>query len=164
MGKINEILEVYKLTRTSIYQALEGLSEDNAAWIPREGASSIQQISFHLGAAECFWFSKFGLSVIESPKDRSIASTITHLHAMEEVILKTFTTKNPVELSKNITTDRGELSLFWALKRVTHHMNYHLGTLVYLRSILEPDWDGQAGQEYWANAVDAFSELIDLES
>lgn len=164
MATLSEILFVYNLTRASIYSALEGLSEEHALWVPDESAASIQKISLHLAAAERFWLSKFGIEVPESPSDASIGSILHHLHEMEDFVTGTFENADLGQVNRPQSTDRGEISMLWVLKRVTHHMNYHLGTLVYLRSILEPDWAGAAGRDHWATAVDAYSDLIELES
>jgi len=155
-----EILNVYTLSRECIYKFCEGLSEDQATWKPAEHSKSMLELLYHLTDAERYWFYKLERAIPEPPHEVTLATTTDHLHEMEQFITNDISNSEPAELTRLIETNRGELSLLWALKRVTHHMHYHLGTLVYLRTQLDPEWESDAGTKLWSTAVDAFSELI----
>ena len=160
MTQPQSLVEVYQLSRQAIYELSSGLSESQANWRPQENAQSITEILYHLTDAERYWLYKLNVEIPSPPKNVTFESTLAHLTEMETLITNLFSAKKLDDLTQTISTNRGDLSLVWALKRLTHHMNYHLSTLVYLRSIQEPEWAGEAGQKYWAQAVDAFSDLI----
>jgi|GEM_PF-5105965 len=158
---LNErLLHPYRLGRQSVYRAAEGLSQADAVWKPAEHLKSIQGLLVHIGGAERFWLSTLGYVVLEFPKDDDLAKALSFLQAMETCLAGYVQEATPEQLCTRQATDRGELSLAWTVKRVTQHMFYHLGTLVYLRSLREPDWHGDAGLGYWQTAADAFGALI----
>ena len=160
MSNPNQLLNVYKKSRHTIYEFSEGLEESHANWRPMEHSQNITDILFHLTDAERYWFYTLGEETPSKPDDVTLSTTMEHLKEMEHFISDLFESRSLDELNSSTETNRGNLSLSWAIKRLTHHMNYHLGTLVYLRTQLEPEWEGEAGLKHWAEAVDAFSELI----
>lgn len=153
------LLDAYHLGRKSVYQAVAGISQEDAAWKPADNVKSIQQLLVHLGGAERFWLSKMGRDVLDYPQDDALENTLEYLKNMENMLTH-YVEEASEQLDDGLSTDRGKLSLAWVIKRVTQHMFYHLGTLVYLRSVRQPEWEDDAGLTYWQNAVDAFSALV----
>ncbi|MFQ5795280.1 MAG: DinB family protein [Candidatus Bipolaricaulia bacterium] len=164
MATASELLAVYRLARQAVYQAADGLSQQDAVWKPTEHVKSIQELLVHVGGSERFWLSKLGYDVLDYPEDNALEHTLAFLHEMKELVTSYVTAATPEQFNAPVSTDRGPLTLAWVLKRVTQHMFYHLSTLVYLRRVREPSWDGEAGLSYWQKAVDAFSELIPPEN
>lgn len=158
----DRLLHPYRLARLSIYRASEGLSQKDAVWKPAEHLKSMQALLVHLGGAERFWLSTLGYEVLAFPEDDQLESALSFLKAMQALLEGYVTQSTPEQLVAGQNTDRGELSLAWLVKRVTQHMFYHLGTLVYLRRLRQPDWHADAGLGYWQQAADAFGALIDV--
>lgn len=159
-----DLLNVYQLGRKCIYEAIEGLSQEEAAWKPAENVKSIQALFVHIGGAEKFWLSAIGYGVLDFPESSDMEDAKTFVKGMEGLMAQYLNAASQEKLNEKISTDRGDLSLAWVVKRVTQHMFYHLGTFVYLRLILQPAWEGQAGLSTWQKAVDSFSSLVETES
>lgn len=162
MVTAQELLNAYHLGRKSVYQAVSGISQEDFIWKPADNVKSMQQLLVHLGGAERFWLSKLGRDALDYPQDDALKNTIEYLKDMENLLTR-YVEEAPEQLDDEVSTDRGKLSLAWVIKRVTQHMFYHLGTFVYLRSIRQPEWEGDAGLTYWQTAVDAFSALVRTE-
>jgi len=148
------------LGRACVYRACEGLSRQHAAWKPAEHVKSIQELLVHLGGSERFWLGQLGHPTRDFPEGDSLEAALTFLKDMENAVRGIVEPMSAAQFNQAAPTERGEFSMAWALKRVTQHMFYHLGTLVYLRSACEPSWEGDAGLRHWQKAVDAFSALV----
>lgn len=155
-----ELLVTYQLTRQCVYQAAEGLAQQDAVWKPAEQVKSIQGLLVHLGGAERYWLSILGHSVPDWPEGDALENTLAFLREMETLLVSLVEAAAPEAFSQEVATERGPLSLAWTVKRVTQHVFYHLGTLVYLRRAREPDWQAEAGLSYWQRAADSFSRLV----
>jgi len=163
MIQANDLLNAYQLSRKAVYEAVEGLSQEHATWKPAEQAKSIQELVVHLGGAERFWLGTLGYEVLDFPTSDELSEAVAFAQGMEGIIAKQLKEATPEKLNEKVSTERGDLSLAWLVKRVNQHMFYHLGTLVYLRMIVEPDWEGEAGLSTWQKAVDTFSSLVETE-
>lgn len=163
MARAAELLDVYRLGRASVYRAAEGLSPQDALWKPAEHVKSFQELLVHLGGAERFWLSALGYQVLAFPEGNGLEEALAFLRGMAQRLEAYVEGATPEQFNAAVATERGPLSLAWVLKRVTQHMFYHLGTLVYLRRVRQPEWDGDAGLAYWQRAVDAFSALVPTE-
>ncbi len=160
MAHNDALLTPYRLGRQSVYRAVEGLAQADAVWKPARHVKSIQETLIHLGGAERFWLTTLGRGTLDFPEDDGLDVAEAFLRAMQGVVEGHVAAADEAELVRAQTTERGELSLAWMVKRVTQHMFYHLGTLVYLRACRQPDWHGDAGLRHWQAAADAFSALI----
>lgn len=154
------LLKPYQLGRMSVYRSIEGLPQADAIWKPSEHVKSIQETLVHIGGAERFWLKTLGRDALDFPDGDALDQTETFLKGMEAVVTNHLKGATLEELTRTVSTDRGALSLAWMVKRITQHMFYHLGTLVYLRTCREPNWHGDAGLRYWQTAADAFGELV----
>ena len=163
MATSAELLATYRLARQCVYQAAEGLSQQDAVWKPAEQVKSIQGLLVHLGGAERYWLSRLGYSVPDWPEGDALENTLVFLHDMETLLVSSVEAAEPEAFSQEVATERGPLSLAWTLKRVTQHVFYHLGTLVYLRCAREPGWQAEAGLSHWQRAADSFSELVPVD-
>lgn len=159
----SDLLNVYQLGRKCIYEAIDGLSQEEMMWKPAEHVKSIQELSVHIGGAEKFWLSAIGYEVLDFPKSSKIEDAKAFVKGMEGLMAQYLNAASQEKLNETISTDRGDLSLAWVVKRVTQHMFYHLGTFVYLRLMLQPEWEGRAGLSTWQKAVDAFSALVETQ-
>jgi len=155
-----DILNAYRAGRRAVYRAAEGLSQADATWKPAPHVKSSQELLVHLGGAERAWLSLLGHDVLDFPEDDDLDQTLRFLRAMEALLADIVESASVEEFNRSLETERGPLTLAWVLKRLTQHMFYHLGTLVYLRAARQPDWDRGAGTDYWRAAVDAFSALV----
>lgn len=160
MAASAELLATYRLARQCVYQAAEGLAQQDAVWKPAEQVKSIQGLLVHLGGAERYWLSILGYSVPDWPEGDALENTLAFLRDMETLLVRSVEEAGPEASKQQVATKRGPLSLVWTVKRVTQHVFYHLGTLVYLRRVREPGWQAEAGLSYWQQAADGFSELV----
>ncbi len=158
-----DLLNTYQLGRKAVYEAIEGLSQEHATWKPAEHVKSIQELVVHIGGAERFWLSTLGFEVLDFPTSNELSDGVAFAEGMENIIANHLQKMSQVQFNEKISTERGDLSMAWLVKRVTQHMFYHLGTLVYLRLLVEPDWESEAGLSTWQKAVDSFSSLVATE-
>jgi len=163
MVPATDILNAYRAARRAVYRAAEGLSQVDATWKPAPHVKSAQELLVHLGGAERAWLSALGYDVLDFPEGDDLDQTLRFLREMEALLADLVESASADEFNRPVETERGPLTLAWVLKRLTQHMFYHLGTLVYLRRAREPDWEGDAGTDYWRAAVDAFSELVRID-
>jgi len=160
MATSAELLTVYRLARRSVYQATAGLAQQDAVWKPAGQVKSIQELLVHLGGAERYWLSLLGYQVPDWPEGDALENSLAFLREMETLLVHSVEAATPEAFNRQIKTARGPLSLAWTVKRVTQHVFYHLGTLVYLRRVREPGWPAEAGLSYWQEAADGFSQLV----
>ncbi len=160
MVRAADVLNAYRAGRRAVYRAAEGLSQADASWKPAPHVKSIQELLVHLGGAERAWLSALGYDVLDFPQGDDLDRTLDFLREMEALLTDIVAAASVEAFNRPVATERGPLTLAWVLKRLTQHMFYHLGTLVYLRAARQPAWDRDAGTDYWRAAVDAFSDLV----
>lgn len=163
MATANQLVLVYQTARRSLEEAVEGLAEETARYKPADHVASIAELLVHIGDSERRFLDLLGYDTPSPPTQTSLNEACAYLERMEECLCRAVRDARSEELTALVETGRQPISLAWTIKRVTQHMLYHLGTIVYLRRLCEPDWAGEAGGRGWGQAVDALSDLIPVE-
>lgn len=138
-----ELFSHWQTVRRDLLRALDMLSDEQLAFVPREGLWSLGRVTRHIARAEEGWFRYVVTRELaewprfpeeDYPTVEAIKALLTEVHARTEAYLATV---DAADLDRTVTTPRGEeLSLGWIVWHVLEHEIHHRGEIYLMLGLM----------------------------
>ncbi|MFC2037623.1 DinB family protein [Chloroflexota bacterium] len=138
-----ELFGHWRNVRHDLLRALDMVSDDQLAFVPREGLWSLGRVARHIASAEDGWFRyvvageldgwpRFGAE--DYATVASIQELLAQVHEHTEVYLATL---DESDLDRMVSTPWGEdLSLRWIVWHVVEHEIHHRGEIYLMLGLM----------------------------
>jgi uncharacterized damage-inducible protein DinB len=133
----------WKTVRRDLHRALDLLSDEQLAFVPREGLWSLGKVARHIAEAEEGWFRHVVSQELpewpqlrdeDYPTVESIKAVVTEIHSRTEAYLVTL---DEASLERAIATPWGEeITLGWIVWHVLEHEIHHRGEIYLMLGLM----------------------------
>ena len=159
--KKNNLVKVIETLREYGLRIIEGLSEEEQQWVPKETTGKpILEIFRHIAEGEIYWLSQIGH---KAPKGLDELSSlkfteIKDLYLSLQVLLKKLVKEAKDEdLIPKESKEGGTLA--WVIWHTSFHTIHHLAQVGYLRYAKGNPPDSEAVNTTWDNTMDSLISL-----
>jgi uncharacterized damage-inducible protein DinB len=138
-----ELFSHWEKVRAGLLLALDQLTDEQLAFVPREGLWSLRTVALHIATAEEGWFRYVVTGELdewpevdesEYPTVASIKALLMQVHGRTEDYLQTL---NATDLDWVITTFWGaKVSLRWIIWHVLEHEVHHRGEIYLMLGLM----------------------------
>ncbi|MGD8904758.1 MAG: DinB family protein [Anaerolineae bacterium] len=138
-----ELFSHWKEVRQGLYAALDLLTDEQLAFVPREGLWSLRTVALHIATAEEGWFRYVVTGELDEwpevdesdyPTVASIKALLTQVHDRTRAYLGTL---DIMDLDRLITTFWGaKVSLHWIIWHVLEHEISHRGEIYLMLGLM----------------------------
>ena len=139
----HELFSHSEEVRAGLLQALDLLTEEQLAFVPREGLWSLRTVALHIATAEEGWFRYIATQEVDQwpevdesdyPTVASIQALLTQVHDRTTAYLQSL---NVTDLDRIITTFWGaKVSLRWIIWHVLEHEISHRGEIYLMLGLM----------------------------
>ena len=138
-----ELFSHWKMVRQGLKQVLDGLTEEQLAFVPREGLWSLGTVACHIANAEEGWFRYVAARevdewpTIDEAQYRTVASIRALLDEVHDYTMAYVQETDIADLDKTIKAPWGEeLTLRFILWHVLEHEIHHRGEIYLMLGLM----------------------------
>ena len=138
-----ELFSHWKAVRAGLHQALDGLTEEQLAFVPREGLWSLGTVACHIANAEDGWFRYVAARKvdewpsIDEEQYRTVASIKALLDEVHSYTLAYLQQIDVTDLDRTIAAPWGaELTLRFIIWHVLEHEIHHRGEIYLMLGLM----------------------------
>ena len=138
-----ELFSHWKEVRQGLYAALDPLTDEQLAFVPRKGLWSLRTVALHIATAEDGWFRYVVTGELDEwpeadesdyPTVALIKALLTQVHDRTEAYLQNL---DVTDLEQVITTFWGaKVSLHWIIWHVLEHEISHRGEIYLMLGLM----------------------------
>jgi uncharacterized damage-inducible protein DinB len=138
-----ELFSHWKTVRQGLYEAMDLLTDEQLASVPREGLWSLGTVACHIANAEDGWFRYIAAGELDDwppmeveryPTIASIKALLEETHAYTLAFLQRLDVE---DLERKVTTFWGaEVTLRWIIWHVLEHETHHRGEIYLMLGLM----------------------------
>jgi uncharacterized damage-inducible protein DinB len=138
-----DLFSHWEAVRVGLHQALDGLTQEQLAFVPREGLWSLGTVACHIANAEDGWFRYVAAREvdewpsIDQTRYCTVASIKALLNEVHGYTMACLQTIDVVDLDRTITAPWGaELTLRFIIWHVLEHEIHHRGEIYLMLGLM----------------------------